>query len=139
MVVVLAVLGVLLYTRMESALDDAVERNLRARADAVAALMRQGEGEIPEDLSESGQTFAQVLDRSGAVVDSTAELNEPLVSRVDVARAAEGAYSVDRPMPGSDDLARILVTPFDPGSRGTFLRGPQLFVVVGESLEPKGD
>jgi len=38
MAVVLAVLGFLLYTRMESALDASVDRNLRGRADDVEAL-----------------------------------------------------------------------------------------------------
>ena len=57
MAVVLAVLGFLLYTRMESALDASVDRNLRGRADDVEALVRHGGIGLP-----SGVTFSQVLD-----------------------------------------------------------------------------
>jgi two-component system OmpR family sensor kinase len=135
MAVVLAILGFLLYTRMESALDGAVERNLRGRADDVAALVRHGGIGLPQDdegLSRKGQTFAQVLDQSAKVVDSTAELDQALLSRADVARAQTGAFFVDRHVPGSDELARLFVVPVD-------LDGLRRVVVVGESLEAKGD
>jgi signal transduction histidine kinase len=132
MAVVLTVLGFLLYTRMESALDGAVNRNLRSRADDVAALVRHGGIGLPQGLTKHGQTFAQVLDGSGEVVDSTAELREPLLSEADVARTGGGAYFVDRPVPGSDELGRLFVVPID-------LDGLRRVVVVGESLEAKGD
>jgi signal transduction histidine kinase len=136
MAIVLAVLGFLLYTRMESALDASIDRNLRSRADDVAALVRFGGSGLPQDgdrLSQKGQTFAQVLDRSATIVDSTAELNnQPLLSPADVARAQNGAFSVDRPVPGSDEIGRLFVLPAD-------LEGRRLVVVVGESLEAKGD
>jgi two-component system OmpR family sensor kinase len=136
MAIVLAVLGFLLYTRMESALDASIDRNLRSRADDVAALMRFGGTGLPQDsdrLSQKGQTFAQVLDRSATIVDSTAELNnEPLLRPADVARAQGGAFSLDRPVPGTDEIGRLFVLPVD-------LDGRRLVVVVGESLEAKGD
>jgi two-component system OmpR family sensor kinase len=135
MAVVLATLGFLLYTRMESALDGAADRNLRGRADDVAALVRHGGIVLPQDdegLSRKGQTFAQVLDQSANVVDSTAELDQALLSRADVARAETGAFFVDRHVPGSDELARLFVVPVD-------LDGLRRVVVVGESLEAKGD
>jgi two-component system, OmpR family, sensor kinase len=128
MAVVLAVLGFLLYTRMESALDASVDRSLRSRADDVEALVRHGGIGLP-----TGVTFSQVLDQDGRIVDSTAELNnQRLLSAADVARAAGGAFSVDRPVPGSDEIGRLFVLPVD-------LDGRRVFVVVGESLEAKGD
>jgi signal transduction histidine kinase len=135
MAIVLAGLGFLLYARMESSLDSAVERTLRGRADDVAALVRFGGIGLPQDgegLSKQGQTFAQVLDESANVVDSTAELREPLLSEADVARAEEGLFFVDRPVPGSDEIGRLFVVPVD-------LDGLRRVVVVGESLEAKGD
>jgi signal transduction histidine kinase len=135
MAIVLAGLGFLLYARMESSLDGAVERTLRGRADDVAALVRfRGIG-LPQDsdgLSMKGQTFAQVLDESANVVDSTAELRQPLLSEADVARADNGPFFVDRPVPGSDEIGRLFVVPVD-------LDGLRRVVVVGESLEAKGD
>jgi signal transduction histidine kinase len=135
MAVVLAVLGFLLYTRMESALDSSIERNLRGRAADVTALVRHGGIGLPQDsegLLQKGQTFAQVLDESPTVVESTAELHEPLLTRAEFARARDGPYFVDRPIPGSDELGRLFVVPVD-------LDGLRRVVVVGESLEAKGD
>jgi two-component system, OmpR family, sensor kinase len=135
MAVVLAVLGFLLYARMESALDNAIERNLRTRADDVAALVQQGGVGLPQGgsgLSEEGQTFAQVLDEDANIVDSTAELDESLLSSADVARAESGPFFVERPVPGGDEIARLFVMP-------VHLDGLRRVVVVGESLEAKGD
>jgi two-component system, OmpR family, sensor kinase len=135
MAVVLAVLGFLLYTRMESALDKAVERNLRTRGDDVAALVQRGGLGLPQGgsgLSEEGQTFAQVLDQDANIVDSSAELDQSLLSSADVARAESGPFFVERPVPGGDEIARLFVMAVD-------LDGLRRVVVVGESLEAKGD
>jgi two-component system, OmpR family, sensor kinase len=127
MAVVLAVLGFLLYTFMASALDRGVNRNLRGRADDVEALVRHGGIGLP-----SGVTFAQVLDENARVVDTTPEFTDPLIGQTDVERADSGDFSVERHVPGSDEVARLLVVPVD-------LDGLRRVVVVGESLEAKGD
>ena len=127
MAVVLAVLGFLLYTRMESALDASVDRSLRSRADDVEALVRHGGIGLPP-----GVTFSQVLDQDGRIVDSTPEFDDPLLSRADVVRAQGEEFFVERRVPGSDEVARLLVVPIDLG-------GLRRVVVVGESLEAKGD
>jgi signal transduction histidine kinase len=127
MAVVLAVLGLLLYTRMESSLDGSVERNLRGRADDVEALVRHGGIGLP-----SGVTFAQVLDDNANIVDTTPDFGDPLLTGADVLRARNGEFSVERHVPGSDELALLLVRPVD-------LDGLRRTVVVGESLEAKGD
>jgi two-component system OmpR family sensor kinase len=135
MAVVLAALGFLLYALMESSLDGAVERNLRSRADDTAALVDHGAVGLPqsEALSAEGQTFAQVLDRSANVVVTTPELDRPLLTKADVARAQDsGSFFVDRPVPGTDELGRLFVSPLDRD-------GLRRVVVVGESLEAKGD
>jgi two-component system, OmpR family, sensor kinase len=128
MAVLLGALGFLLYTLMASSLDNAVERNLRGRADDVAALVDHGAVGLPQ-----GQTFAQVLDQSASVINTTPELDEPLLTRAEVARAQErGPFFVDRPVAGSDELGRLFVTPLDRD-------GLRRVIVVGESLESKGD
>jgi two-component system OmpR family sensor kinase len=136
MAAVLAGLGLLLYALMESALDDAVERNLRGRADDVVALLDHGAVGLPqggEALSAEGQTYAQVLDQSANVVNTTPELERPLLTTADVAMAqARGPFFVDRPVPGTDELGRLFVSPLDRD-------GLRRVVVVGESLEAKGD
>jgi two-component system OmpR family sensor kinase len=127
MAIVLAVLGFLLYTFMASALDRGVNRNLHARADDVEALVRHGGIGLP-----SGVTFAQVLDENARLVETTPEFTDPLIGQRDVARAAGEEFSVERHVPGSDEVARLLVVPVD-------LDGLRRVVVVGESLEAKGD
>ena len=127
MAVVLAVLGFLLYTFMASALDRGVNRNLQGRADDVEALVRHGGIGLPSSV-----TFAQVLDEDARVVDTTPEFGESLIRQTDVARADSGEFSVERHVPGSDEVARLLVVPVD-------LDGLRRFVVVGESLEARGD
>ncbi len=127
MAVVLAVLGFLLYALMSNSLDGAVDRNLRGRADDMEALARHGGIGLP-----AGVTFAQVLDENAHIVDTTPEFGDPLLSRADVVRAQSGEFSVERHVPGSDELARLLVRP-------VHLDGLRRTVVVGESLEAKGD
>jgi two-component system, OmpR family, sensor kinase len=127
MTIVLAVLGFLLYTLMASSLDSAVDRNLRGRAEDVEALVRHGGIGLPQ-----GVTFAQVLDERAKIVDSTPEFRAPLLSQADVIRAQSGAFSVERHVPESDEVARLLVVPVD-------LDGLRRVVVVGESLEARGD
>jgi two-component system OmpR family sensor kinase len=127
MAVLLAVLGFLLYTLMASSLDRGVERNLRGRADDVEALSQAGGIGLPQ-----GVTFAQVLDADGKIVYTTAEFGKPLVGRADIERAQNGRFFVDRHVPGTDELTRLLVVPVD-------LSGLRRVVVVGESLEAKGD
>jgi two-component system, OmpR family, sensor kinase len=127
MAVVLAVLGLLLYTLMSHSLDGAVDRNLRGRADDVEALVRHGGIGLPP-----GVTFAQVLDENASIVETTPEFGDPLLSQADVLRARNGELFVERHVPGSDELARLLVRPVD-------LDGLRRTVVVGESLESKGD
>jgi signal transduction histidine kinase len=127
MAVVLAALGFLLYALMESSLDNAIDRNLNGRGEDVEALVRHGGIGLP-----LGITFAQVLSADGGIVDSTPEFGDPLLGPADVARAGAGEFTVDRSVPGSDELARLLVVPVD-------LDGLRRVVVVGESLEAKGD
>jgi two-component system, OmpR family, sensor kinase len=73
-----------------------------------------------------------VLDADGKIVYTTAEFGKPLVGRADIDRAQNGRFFVDRHVPGTDELTRLLVVPVD-------LSGLRRVVVVGESLEAKGD
>ncbi|MEO8290606.1 MAG: ATP-binding protein [Gaiellaceae bacterium] len=126
MTVVLAALGLVLYLRMDSALDAATDRSLRARADDVVALVGDsGQGHLDR------QGIAQVLDARGAIVDSTPDVaGRPLLSAAEVSRArGAGELMVDRSrLPGGDDPVRLLGVS----------AGDQV-VVVGASLEPHED
>jgi len=140
MVVVLAAMGLFLYLRLGVALDRTIEQSLRSRADDVTALVHETSSGLketqPTQLAEQGQGFAQVVDPSGVVVDSTTALvGRSLLSDAQLARATGATVMVDRaPFPGSDDPIRLLATPVTTEDEGRLL-----VVVVGASLEERAD
>jgi two-component system, OmpR family, sensor kinase len=139
MAVVLAAMGLFLYLRLGAALDRTIEQSLRSRADDVTALVHETDTGLqepqPTQLAEQGQGFAQVVDPSGAVVDTTSPpVGRSLLSDAQLARATGATIMVDRPYPGSDDPIRLLATPVTTEEDGR-LR----VVVVGASLEERDD
>jgi two-component system OmpR family sensor kinase len=136
MAAVLAGMALFVYLRVDSELDRAADRSLRARADDVVTLVRQagsGLGATGGDsLTEQEESFAQVLEADGTVVDSTPLLGDrPLLTEEELARAARETTLLDREsLPGADDPVRLLATPLDADGR-------RLVVVVGESIEAR--
>ena len=140
MAVVLAAMGLFLYLRLGVALDRTIEQSLRSRADDVTALVHETSSGLketqPTHLAEQEQGFAQVVDPSGVVVDTTTALvGRSLLSDAQLARATGATVMVDRaPFPGSDDPIRLLATPVTTEDEGRLL-----VVVVGASLEERAD
>jgi two-component system, OmpR family, sensor kinase len=140
MAVVLAAMGLFLYLRLGVALDRTIEQSLRSRADHVTALVHETSSGLqepqPNQLAEQEQGFAQVVDPSGVVVDTTTELvGRSLLNNAQLARATNATIMVDRaPFPGSDEPIRLLATPVT-----TEEEGRRLVVVVGASLEERAD
>ncbi len=132
MAVVLAAAGAFVYLRLASGLDQAIDDGLRARADAVAALVKSASGGLSggEGLAESGESFAQVIDAGGRVVDTTPQLGSTsLLRSSDLARARRGTIFVGHgPLPIVDEPSRLLATPVEAAGR-------PFVVVVGASLE----
>jgi len=131
---VLSATGLFLYLRLASTLDQTIDAGLRARADDIAALVRQADSGLREGggsrLAERGESFAQVLDLGGRVVDTTPQLGgRPLLSAAELARAARRPIRLERaPLPGIDEASRLLAAPVR-------AQGQRLVVVVGSSLE----
>jgi two-component system, OmpR family, sensor kinase len=140
MAAVLAAMGLFLYLRLGVALDRTIEQSLRSRADDVIALVHETRSGLqepqPTRLAGRGQDFAQVVDPSGEVVDTTSALvGRSLLSGAQLARATRATVMVDQPgFPGSDDPIRLLATPV----RTEDDKRP-LVVVVGASLEERAD
>jgi signal transduction histidine kinase len=126
MAIVLAATGLFLYVRLGSALDRTIDNSLRARATDVGALVREG-----DSVGTEGGGITQVLDPSGAVF-ATPGLGRPLLTSEEISRASREAVTIERSVPISDEVARILATPLDTQ------HGPRI-VVVGASLEQRGD
>jgi heavy metal sensor kinase len=133
MAIVLSAIGLFVYVRLDAALDGTIDQSLRGRADDVTALVREARSKLSTGtgigLAERDETFAQVLDASGAVVDSTPPLGDRrLLTPVELARATRKTVVVDeRTIRGFEDPARLLATPVSTDGR-------QLVVVVGASL-----
>lgn len=144
MAVVLAAMGVFLYTGLGSALNEAIDVGLRTRADDVAALVAQSESGLKESLGmgidataqqtgesfDQGENFAQVLSASGTVIDSTLLFGQdPLLSSSELAQALQGPVVLERTStPGIEGAARLLAAPFH-------AQDQDVVVVVGASLE----
>ena len=128
MAVVLAATGLFLYVRLGAALDRTIDQTLRERATDVGALVRDS-----DSYGEEGGGLVQVLGRSGSVIAGTWGLDRPLLTRGELARADERTVAIEhRPVPGSDDPARLLARPVETQ------RGLRV-VVVGASLEQRDE
>ncbi|MBW3555298.1 MAG: HAMP domain-containing histidine kinase [Actinobacteria bacterium] len=113
---VLLTIGVLLAHRgLSMSLNDAVTSELRERAEDVAAEIQGGEVTV----TVGGRS--QVLTGDGRVLAPA--WAEPLVTRPEIA-AARTEMVVDRPVPGIDGPARVLIRPVDVPS------GERQFVVA---------
>jgi two-component system OmpR family sensor kinase len=136
MAVLLTATGLFLYVRLGHDLDATLNQGLRSRAGDVIALIRQADSGLAQagrsPLTEEGESFAQILDRSGRVVDATPPLRRmPLLTPAELRRAARGTIMVEhRPSAVSEDPVRLLATPVS-------AQDQQLVAVVGASLEPR--
>jgi len=139
MAAVLAALAVFLYLRLEVALDRSIDQGLRGRAGDLRLVVSRaapglGAGVKPV-LENEAESFAQLLDARGSVVDRTAEAGDvSLLSSAQLARALRGPILVERgPVTLLDEHVRLFATP------ATTRDGEPIVVVVGTSLEARGD
>ena len=121
MAVVLAASGWFLYTRLESHLSAALHRELRVRAQDLAALVNQPGASLAHDgsgrLIEKGESYAQLLDTTGTVLDATRSLGHaPLLSAAQLSRARRGPiFAARSSVPGLNEPSRILALPVKRG------------------------
>lgn len=118
MALVLAGAGLLIYSRVGDDLSQALDQDLRLRAQDLTALVTERHQSLarepPGRLIEQGESFAELLDGAGKVLDSTRPLGRvallaPAEIRTTLAR---GPTFIDTPgVPGLDEGARLLATP----------------------------
>jgi two-component system OmpR family sensor kinase len=117
MALVLAGAGWFAYERVGSDLNQALDQQLRGRAQDLSALVLRGGSLRATDgrLIEQGESFAQVVAADGRVLDATPPLGgKSLLDAGELARARDGAVFVNRPsVPGLDEPARMLAVPLD--------------------------
>jgi two-component system OmpR family sensor kinase len=132
MAIVLLLAGWLVYARVSHSLDSALDQQLRSRAQDVSALVR-GEGTLRSTsgtLVEHGDSFAQLLNASGSVLDETSRSDRmPLLSPGEFTRALRDPIFVNRSSaPQLDEPARMLAVPVQRGAS-------RLVLVVGTTQE----
>ena len=133
MAVVLALGGVLLYARMADALDRTITGSLRSQLTSVTALIKQADTGLAQGVPAAGgrDTFAQVLDPDGTVLDATPQLNhQPALTSAQFRRASAGSLQVDSSIPALGGAVRLLAAPVD-------AQDTRLVVVVGAPLSDR--
>ena len=137
MALVLALVAVVLYLRFEEQIDDTFDQGLRSRAGDVSALLQRRPPQGLADpgrsvLVERGESFAQILDDRGRVLDANPTLRgSPLLTPQQVRRASTRTLIVERPNPFEPgEPARLLATPVKARER-------RLIVVVGAGADDR--
>jgi two-component system OmpR family sensor kinase len=137
MAVVLAGTGLFLYARLDSRLSAALDRDLRLRAQDLSELVRRPGSSLAATgarLVERGESYAQLVDARGRVLDATRPLGgSALLSSAQLTRAgAATTFANLGPIPGLDDPSRVLATQIDRG-------GAHLVLVVGATRQDNAD
>lgn len=138
MALVLAATGLFLYARLGDDLARSLDQDLRLRAQDLSALVTEPGSVLAAQsgsrLIEQGESFAQLLDQRGHVLDATRSLGTAsLLPRPQLAAAESDDRFFDRPsVPGLDEPARLLAVPVRRGAQ-------RLVLVVGATLENRAE
>ncbi|MEA2139267.1 MAG: hypothetical protein QOG56_2417 [Solirubrobacteraceae bacterium] len=136
MALVLAIVGIVLYTRVEANLDDTLNQGLRSRAGDVSALIQSRGTELDAPgasvLVDRGESFAQILAADGTVIDGSRRLQSaPLLTPRLIERARRRTMIFTRRNPFEPgEPARVLATP-------VMVRDQRLLVVVGAGADDR--
>ncbi len=134
MALVLAGSGFYLYSRLGSHLSLALDRELRLRAQDLRALVASG-GSLQRAgggrLVEQGESYAELLDARGRVLEATRPLRHAaLLDPSELRAAAHGPiYAHKVSVPGLDEPSRLLATSV-PDSR---------VLIVGATLQDRAE
>ncbi|HEY0632046.1 MAG TPA: ATP-binding protein [Thermoleophilaceae bacterium] len=138
MALVLAGSGAYVYERLGDDLNRALDQDLRLRGQDLSALVAHRAAPLATEsggrLIERGESFAQLLDARGHVLDATRPVGlQPLIRAAEVRRALARPSSFDRPsVPGLDEPARLLAIRVTRGGR-------PLVLVVGGTRENRAE
>jgi two-component system OmpR family sensor kinase len=138
MAAVLAGSGWFLYARLGSHLNTALNHELRLRAQDLAALVRHPDASLGSDgeghLIERGESYAELLDLRGGVVEATPPLGDDAVLGPSTLRAAHrsATFADLPPVPGLDEPSRVLAVPVRRAGR-------ELVLVVGATKQDRAE
>jgi len=135
---VLAGSGWFLYARLDSHLALELDRELQLRSQDLAALVRQPNARLTGDNTgrfiERGESYAELINGSGHVVDATRPLaTTSLLDARELRAARSGTIYVDRhSVSGLDEPSRLLAAPVTRGGR-------RLVLVVGATRQDNAE
>ncbi len=127
MLLVLLSAALFVALRLRSDLDDQISNNLWARNAAALNAYREGTNLAAVAVEDPEESFVQLLDDSGTVLQTAGDVIGPAVLPAEVRRALHEALVVERSLPGIDGPARMPVTLIA-------VDGRQLAIVTGQSL-----
>jgi two-component system, OmpR family, sensor kinase len=133
MAMVLVLTSSIVYVRLGSHLESALDDGLRLRAQDLTALAERPGASISAAgtgrLIEGGESYAEVLSPEGRVLDATAPLRKHrLLTARELRRAGrEPLFTQRSSVPGLDEPSRLLATPITrDGSRAVLVVGATL-------------
>ncbi len=126
MVVVLACLGAFLYVRLGAELRRSIDTGLRSRAQVLVGGIGQGFAD-EGGLIDQDEAFAQVLDASGKILESSPRVSGAPLVPVSIL-SSDGPVFLDRQVPTLEDPARLLAVPTG-----------DVYVVVGATLSDRAE
>jgi two-component system OmpR family sensor kinase len=132
--VLLTAVGVFGYARLAAGFSHDLDLELRQRAQdligPVSVPHASLTGLAGTGFVERGESFAEVITRTGRVVEATRTLGgRPLLTPDEARRASTVTITLDRTQaPGLNEPARLLATPFTRG-------GHRFVLVVGDTRE----
>src|SRR2546423_15000407 len=134
MALVLTATGAYVYTRLGDDLNRALDQDLRLRGQDLSVVVAHRAAPLTAEaggrLIERGESFAQLLDERGRVVDATRPIGRrALIGHDELRRALRSATFLDRPsVPGLNEPARLLAIDVK-------RRGRPVVLVVGAPRE----
>jgi two-component system, OmpR family, sensor kinase len=138
MAIVFCAVGTFVYLRFGAELDNTINSGLRSRAGDLTALVKEVDSGLSErhrgGLVDRSESFAEVLDASGHVLDSTLSVDgHVLIDRQELRRAELRPVFLNRgPLPGLQNESRLLAAPVS-------ARGQELVVIVGTSVAARNE
>ena len=138
MAIMLAAAGILIYVRVGDDLSRALDQELQLRAQDLTALVRASGNSLKTEagghLVEAGESFGELLDTHGRVLDASRSLdNAPLLSFSQTLAALKRERFFDRPsVPGLNEPARLLAIPLRRGTQ-------RVVLVVGATRENRAE
>ena len=139
MALVLLATGLFVYLRVSAQLDRTIEAGLRSRADDIGAFVRRSGPFLSENdegrLTESDESFAQLIGKDGDVLDATSDdLRRPLLDPERQEWAREDTIIADiGVVPHLDhDPIRVIATPVE-------TQGRTVVLVVGTSIDDRAE